>query len=423
MRTFSSPADTIFTLTAYTESIQARRFLFYSHDGLGLGDVRRSLSIARELVELSPGASVLLVTGAEEAESLGVPARVGILKLPGFQRRDDRSAAGRLPLPRGEVRTLRERLLAATAETFQPEVVLVDGHPLGVGGELGPALEIARAFGAQAVLGLCDVVDDPATVEVEWHGRGVFERVATNYSRVLVYGQPDLLDPVREHAFPADVAALTSFCGYVVSTAAREIKGLAIAEPPGSAKGERPHVLATAGDGADALPLLETFLETAAEASWRATIVAGPECSQGRARRLERLAADAGVTFRGFVPSLPSEFSSLDALVCTGGYNTLAEAVASGVPTVCVPRSDPRSGQQLVRARAFARRGLLRLLEPDLLTADALSLEIDAALMTRAFRPRARLDLGGGRRTAHHLMELASQRASRARSKPALVVA
>jgi predicted glycosyltransferase len=421
MRSLSSLSDRIFTLAAYTESIQSRRFLFYSHDGLGLGDVRRSLSIARELVEVSPGASVLLVTGAEEAESLGVPARVGILKLPAFQKRDDRASAGRLPLPRGEVRNLRERLLAATAETFQPEVVLVNGHPLGIGGELGPALEIARAFGAQAVLGLCDVVDDEATVEVEWHARGAFERLAANYSRVLVLGQPDVLDPVRDHRFPAAVAAMTSFCGYVVSAARHEAGPLGLAEAPGSPKGERPHVLATAGGGADGFPLLESFVEAAAGASWEATIVAGPECPPASARRLESLAADAGVTFRGFVPSLTSEFSSLDALVCMGGYNTLAEAVASGVPTVCVPRVEPRR-EQLVRAQAFAKRGFVRLLEPDRLTADALTLEIDAALMTRAFRPRQNLDLGGARRAAHHLMELAAQRASRARSR-ALVVA
>jgi predicted glycosyltransferase len=420
MRSFSSLPDTIFTLAAYTESIQARRFLFYSHDGLGLGDVRRSLSIARELVEVSPGASVLLVTGAEEAESLGVPARVGILKLPGFQKRDDRASAGRLPLPRGEVRLLRQRLLAATAETFQPEVVLVDGHPLGIGGELGPALEIARAFGAQAVLGVCDVVDDPATVEVEWHACGVFERIAANYSRVLVFGQPDLLDPVRDHRFPANVAALTSYCGYVVSSPRAEHAPLGLVDASGAGKGERPHVLATTGGGADGFDMLETFLEAATEANWRATIVAGPDCPPARARRLEGQAADAGATFRGFVPSLTSEFSTLDALVCMGGYNTLAEAVASGVPTVCVPRVEPRS-EQLIRAQAFARRGYVRLLEPDRLTADALSLEIDAALMTRAYRPHAKLDLGGARRAAHHLMELASQRASRARSKTLVV--
>ena len=409
-------------MATYTESIQPRRFLFYSHDGLGLGDVRRSLGIASELAELNPGASVLLVTGTDEVESIGVPARVGILKLPGFQVRDDRATGGRLQIPQGEVRVLRERLLAATAETFQPEVVLVDGHPFGIGGELGPALEIARAFGARAVLGLCDVIDDPATVEVEWHARGVFERIAAYYSRVLVYGQPDVLDPVRECSFPEDVAAMTSFCGYVVSAAREDAEPLGLDDAPGSLKKARPRVLATAGGGADGFPVLETFLEAAKAADWRATVVAGPECPPGRVRRLEEMAAEAGVTFRHFVPSLTSEFSSLDALVCMGGYNTLTEAVARGLPTVCVPRVRPRR-EQLIRAEAFSRRRLIRLLEPDRLEPDVLRTEIEAALISRAFRPRTKLDLGGARRVAHHLMELASLRASRPRSKqrPALV--
>ena len=407
---------------AYTESIQPRRFLFYSHDGLGLGDVRRSLSIASELAELSPDASVLLVTGTDEVESLGVPARVGILKLPGFQERDDRATGGRLQIPRGEVRMLRERLLAATAETFQPEVVLVDGHPFGVGGELGPALEIARAFGARAVLGLCDVIDDPTTVDVEWHARGLFERITAYYSRVLVYGQPDVLDPVRDCTFPQSVRAITSFCGYVVSPARERSEPLGLDDAPGSLKKARPRVLATAGGGADGFPVLETFLEAAQTADWRATVVAGPECPPGRVRRLEEMAADADVTFRHFVPSLTSEFSSLDALVCMGGYNTLAEAVASGVPTVCVPRVRPRR-EQLIRAEAFARKGLIRVLEPDRLATEVLRTEIEAALISRSLRPRTKLDLGGGRRVAHHLMELAALHPSRPRSrqKPALV--
>jgi predicted glycosyltransferase len=316
---------------------------------------------------------------------------------------------------------LRERLLAATAETFQPEVVLVEGHPFGIGGELGPALEIARAFGARAVLGLCDVVDDPSTVEVEWHARGVFERISAYYSRVLVYGQPDVLDPVHDCSFPYDVRGITSFCGYVVSSRERPVP-LGLDDVAGSPKRGRPRVLATAGGGADGYPLLEAFIDAARDASWRATVVAGPECPPGRVRRLERLATDAGVTFRHFVPSLTSEFSSLDALVCMGGYNTLAEAVASGVSTVCVPRVRPRR-DQLIRAEAFAKRGLVRVLEPERLDPDALGTEVEAALISRAFRPRPKLDFGGGRRVAHHLMELASLRASRPRSrhKPALV--
>lgn len=405
-------------MAAYTESIESRRFLFYSHDGLGLGDVRRSLSIASELAELNPDASVLLVTGTDEVESLGVPARVGILKLPGFQERDDRATGGRLQIPRGEVRMLRERLLAATAETFQPEVVLVDGHPLGIGGELGPALEIARAFGARAVLGLCDVVDDPTTVEVEWHARGVFERIAASYSRVLVYGQPDVLDPIRDCSFPDDVAAITSFCGYVVSAARQGGDSPGLDDAPGSLKKARPRVLATAGGGADGFPVLETFLEAAAGANWRATIVAGPECPPGRVRRLEGMAADAGVTFRHFVPSLTSEFSSLDALVCMGGYNTLVEALVRGTPTVCVPRTVPRS-EQVIRARALGGLGLMQVIEPGRLDAETMHGEVTCAL-TRS-RPaiaraaRRMLPFDGAEVAAESLLaEAAKSHAARA---------
>lgn len=68
---------------------QARRFFFYSHDGFGLGHVRRNLSVAHALVELAPQASVLVATSAEEAESFGLPSRVDVLKLPGLRKLDN----------------------------------------------------------------------------------------------------------------------------------------------------------------------------------------------------------------------------------------------------------------------------------------------------------------------------------------------
>src|ERR1041385_4028461 len=74
--------------------------------------------------------------------------------------------------------------------------------------------------------------------------------------------------------------------------------------------------------------------------------------------------ARAGVTLHTFVTGLPGMFRSLDALVCMGGYNTLVEAVSKGVPTVCVPRTFPRR-EQLIRARAFERLGLLTVLTPE----------------------------------------------------------
>jgi predicted glycosyltransferase len=361
-----------------------RRFLFYSHDGLGLGHVRRNLAIANALTEVSADVFVLVLTGAAEAESLAVSTRVSVAKLPGPHRSD-------------------QKVLAAAVELFRPEVLLVDQHPFGPGGELGPALEIFRASGGHAVLGLPDVLDDESGVEREWRGRGLFERIPDYFARVLVYGQPDVLDPVRDGGFPDALARITSFCGYVVSQPVGEHR------PTLRPYKRRVRVLATTGEGDDGFPVLDAFVRAAEDAGWEATVVAGAHCPQDRRKLLRADAAAAGVAYRRFVPGLPAEFGSLDVLVCMGGYNTLAEAVASGVPTVCVPRTEP-SRDQLVRAQAFAARGLIRLLDRDQLEPARLRHEIETALAEGRRRAENGLDLGGDRRAAHHLLEVAARR-------------
>ena len=264
MRGLSPLSALAFTFSEYIEnSEEMHRFLLFSDDGPRLGRARRALSIAGVLTAREDDASVLLVTGADEVTSLGLPDRVGVLKLPAPSTPDGAFVG---------VHLLRQKLLAAATETFRPDVLLVDTHPFGDGGELGPALEIVRAAGGRTVLGLTDALDERAAVDLEWRNRGLFERIVDYYDRVLVYGQPDLLDPILDCGFPDDVARMTSFCGYVVSSprapasAARRARG----------DGRMPRVLATAGEGEDGFELLEAFVSAAAGSGWQATVVAGP---------------------------------------------------------------------------------------------------------------------------------------------------
>jgi predicted glycosyltransferase len=386
------------------------RFLFYSHDGLGLGHIRRNLAVANALTALIPDTCILVVTSAEEAEVFGLDPGVDLLKLPAIRKIDNgHYAARRFPMCWEEVRAVRERILTAAVDSFRPDVLLVDKHPFGVDGELGPALDAARSAGAHAVLGLRDVLDDPATVRSEWDVRNVYDRIPTYYDRVLVYGQPHVFDPRRAYAFPDAIAALTRFCGYVVSTSrngdGHERRGNGIT--PGS--NGTPLVLATAGGGEDGFALLSAFIQASASARWQAVAVVGPQCPPERAQRLRALATLADVGFHRFVPNVSESFPSLDALVAMGGYNTLAEAIASGVPTVCVPRVRPRR-EQLIRAQAFADLGLLQLVEPHVLDASVLHGEIEAALAGGRDRGRGNgsvLDLEGAPRAALQLAELA----------------
>jgi predicted glycosyltransferase len=93
-----------------------------------------------------------------------------------------------------------------------------------------------------------------------------------------------------------------------------------------------------------------------------------------------------------------------------GGYNTLVEAALHAVPTVCAPRVAPRS-EQFIRARAFERLGLLRLLRPDELDPASLGAAVGAMRATprAALRERVEgaINFDGARVAAQELLALA----------------
>jgi predicted glycosyltransferase len=392
------------------------RFILYSHDGCGLGHLRRNLAIAAAVTEEDPHASVLLLTGCIELGAQGLAANVEIVSLPALRKLGNgRYDARRLTLSRSELRAVRASLITAAVESFRPDVLLIDKHPMGVGGELRPALASLPGWGGRTVLGLRDILDDGATVREEWRRDGVIEFTEAHCDRLLIYGNPDVFDFVGEYGLPASLAERARHCGYVVHPDASRC--LALAHAPA----ERPRVLATAGGGEDGRRVLEAFVLAAQTAPWDAVVVAGPQANATDQRALRQLAAQAGVEFHASIENLPEWLPGVDALVSMGGYNTLSEALSLGTPTLCVPRVFPRS-EQLIRARSFASLGLLRLIEPDQLSPELVRAEV-AKLLGRerreiAGRAHSSLGFDGARVAATALLELAAD--SLAARPPAL---
>jgi predicted glycosyltransferase len=424
----------------------AQRFLFYSHDGMGLGHTRRNLAIAAALTRLNPLASVLLATSTDEAHRLGLPQRVEILKLPGLRKAgNDHYHSRRLDVSSDDIRQLRSSLLEAAIKSFRPGVVLVDKHPFGARGELRAGLALLKEQGGRMVLGWRDILDDPATTRSELAAHGLGGLIAEHYDRVLIYGERSVFNPLAQYDVPDAVARRTRFCGYVLNDdpndstevhrhepTDREPSRLAAGEVPdaagklracgpirAAATGDRsrpgtaisrPTVLATTGGGEDGFHLLEQFLRAAEGAPWRGIVIAGPMMPPEPLQTLRELAARAEVPLYKFVPRLPALFDRVDALVCMGGYNTLTEAVAHGMPTVCVPRVTPRT-EQFIRAQAFERLGLLRMIHPKRLNATSLRAALSAAIRTsrRELRHRvqAALSFDGARQAAEELLVIA----------------
>jgi predicted glycosyltransferase len=350
---------------------------------------------------------------------LGVPEHSDVLKLPGLRKvANGTYASRRLPLPSREVRAVRSTLLEGAVAAFRPSVMVVDKHPLGIGGELRPALETLRESGGRAALGLRDILDDPATVLEDWAAHDIAAHIVECYDRVLVYGTPSVFNTLGEYRLPPELTRMARYCGYVFRSVEPDTR--TIDQPPAS---ERPVVLATAGGGADGFELLATFAAAASEMPWQAVIVSGRQADRAQREDLWRLAREAGAAFRTFVPGLASWFARVEALVCMGGYNTLVEAAAARVPTVCVPRTAPRK-EQLIRASAFARLGLLRMIAAERLGPQLLRAEVGAALQTSrssiAARVQEGLDLRGAHAAAVHLLDLAASAAPM--TEPALAV-
>lgn len=245
-------------------------------------------------------------------------------------------------------------------------------------------------------------MDDPAVVRAEFQSRGFYKAIDAYYDEVFVYGQKEILDPRLAYDLAGDGDCSLTFCGYVVAP-----------QPsvPRTDQRDRPVVVATVGGGEDGSAMLEAFIAASIGAPWRAIVVAGPQAESTARQHLERLAGEAGVEFRAFVPSLGSLLGSIDALVSMGGYNTLAEALSSGTPTVCVPRTHPRQ-EQAIRARTFAALGLIEVVEPERLTAGRIR---DAVLraLARSREQIARdagrvLSFDGAERASHRLLALAA---------------
>jgi predicted glycosyltransferase len=352
--------------------------LVYAHDTYGLGHLRRTLAIAGHLTRAIPDLNVLLLTGSPIAHNFPMPPRTDYVKLPSVIKTDDEQYRARdLDVSLASIVGLRAALIADAARLFAPDLVLVDHAPLGMKGEILPALRALRRSSpsTRIVLGLRDVIDEPRKIRKQWTDHGVYAAVAELYDRVFVYGQADFFDPVEAYAFPPALAARTRFCGYIQREDATRSSASLKSELGLQAS---PFVLVTTGGGGDGITLEETCLD-----AWKLmhhasptqlVVIAGPLLAPPEQARLERLALEAGPAVRllRFHPDVPGLLRACSLVVAMGGYNTICEIVSAGCPAVVVPRAHPRL-EQHIRAQAFAARGLVQMLPARTLSTETLA--------------------------------------------------
>jgi predicted glycosyltransferase len=339
----------------------------YSQDSYGLGHLRRVTTLANSLVAARPDLSILLVVDSPVAPFFDLQDHIDFVKLPtvvkvgaGVFR------PGRLALSYGMVKTMRSTVIREVLAGIEADLLLVDHMPGGANRDLVPALRLIRALNhpTKVVLGVRDIIDNPTVTCEVWKREGFYETLKRYYDAVLIYGSPDVFPTASAYRIDEHLSMTVRYCGYVCNMDP-------VKEPERvRAKlelGDEPVIVVTAGGGADAFRLMQTYLEALPLVNGRVrastVMITGPFMAEEQRKALRDRARQLSVQVRTSIDDSLSHLNAADLVVSMAGYNTMSEILRFRKRAVIVPRSGP-SAEQRMRATIFEHRGLVSMVDP-----------------------------------------------------------
>ncbi len=343
------------------ERFRHARILMYSHDTFGLGHLRRCRAIAHALVERFKGLHVLIVSGSSIAGAFEFRTRVDFVKVPSIIKLFNGEYT---PLSRhtdlDETLALRRSIIQSTAETFEPDLFIVDKEPLGLKGELESTLTLLKTRGTMLVLGLRDVMDSAAHLEAEWAQADVLRKMDALYDRVWVYGPQDFHDPLAGLKASSALKARLTFTGFLHREVPAQPTPLGASLPDDA-------LLVTAGGGGDGVELMRQIIaahEHDTTLRWPVVLVLGPFMKAEEREEMRRRAAPfPALHLIDFDNRIETLIETAAGVVSMGGYNTFCEILSLDKRALIVPRIAPRE-EQLIRARRAAALGLVDMMLP-----------------------------------------------------------
>jgi predicted glycosyltransferase len=337
------------------------RILMYSHDTFGLGHLRRCRTIAHALVEDYRGLNILIISGSTIAGAFDYRARVDFIKIPSvIKLRNGEYTSLEQHIDLHETLKMRQSIIRHTAETFQPDIFIVDKEPMGLRGEVEDTLAYLKTRGTTLVLGLRDVMDAPHLLDVEWKRNDVMRKIGQFYDNIWVYGPPEFYDPLTGLDVPANVRAKMNFVGFLQRGVSSE------QSPEHRPKGD--YILVTTGGGGDGADLIHDVLHAYKEdpaLTHKALVVLGPYMPSDQRQKLLRKGSKIPyVEVIEFDNRMEELIAGATAVVSMGGYNTYCEILSFDKPALIVPRVNPRE-EQLIRASRASEFGLIDMLLPE----------------------------------------------------------
>ena len=386
-----------------------RVFLYVQHL-LGIGHLKRAVTLARALA--GDGLEVTLASGGLAVPELVADAtREGVrfVQLPPASAEDltfKTVVDGSGKRVDEDWQRKRSEALLDAWRAADADVLVLELFPFGrwqMRFELLPLLAAAAGVARRPAI-VCSVRDVLGAQKSPQRQEEILTLVERYFDRVLVHGDPAVLAFERTFPGAGRIAGRIEYTGYVVDPA-----------PPSNENSGSGEVIVSAGGGAVGAGLLEAAirarpLTVLRERTWR--VLAGNNLPEAEYRALARLAeGEAGIELERSRRDFTTLLANCELSVSQAGYNTMMEVIRAGARAVVVPFAGGHESEQGLRARCFADRGLLELVEERALAPETLAAAIDRAAR-KARPPRCGVNLDGARRSAAAIARLAMARNS-----------
>jgi predicted glycosyltransferase len=189
----------------------------------------------------------------------------------------------------------------------------------------------------------------------------------------------DVYDVAEKYQIPEADARKVFYCGYVTNLAtasnAHNIRARYLADKSIDTR----LIVVMAGGGADAYPMMSTLIDALPKVledqQCILAVITGPFMPAELIADLSRRAAQLPIHMMESVTDSLSYISAADLVIAMAGYNTSVEILRMKTSAILIPRAGP-SAEQRTRARLFADKHWVDMIDPDELTPDNLAQRI-----------------------------------------------
>ncbi|MBO6826905.1 MAG: hypothetical protein JJ879_11940 [Sneathiella sp.] len=379
-----------------------KRILFYVQHLLGIGHLRRTATLSRNLVRA--GFEVTIVSGGHPIDiDLG---GADMVQLPATRATD--LFFKKLVDEDGQEiddgwREMRAGRLLEIYKEVEPDILITELFPFGrrqMRFELLPLLDAAKADPRSPLI-VSSVRDILVAQTKPGRNEEMLALVQKYFDHVMVHGDPSLISLDKTFPHTDAIRDRITYTGYVVDRTGK--KGGA--DAPGVGE-----VIVSSGGGAVGENLLRIAMQAkarskAANQTWRMMVGATVEAE--KFEELKAIAPD-GVIVERARKDFTTLLMNCDLSISQGGYNTVMEILHAKCRAVIVPYAGGLETEQTLRAELLAGRGVLQIADEEGLTAETLAAKVDEALSGPP--SRAEIDVNGAEKSADLLKSWLQER-------------